>query len=243
MKSKLLCVTAMLFMLSPLSQADLGQGVIVHDNQSLLKTIQQWKNEAQQWTKELDAYKAELLSKTGLRDVQKLVQDADAMRKELTSIYNEGNAFIGDYIKDPKGALSGKALNLIKEYRIDETCQSQGYVGDAQRGCEAKIMADLATYEYSKDLNKKVNNEFKDMNQLMEQVKNADNIKASQDAANAIEVKKLKLDAIRFQYQMLKDRNESQSKYMEEMKSAQFKKQQAEAPYPTFGDKPFEELK
>lgn len=45
--------------------------------------------EAKQWENELTAYKDELLTKTGIRDVQGLVQDAQSVSKELTQIYDQ----------------------------------------------------------------------------------------------------------------------------------------------------------
>lgn len=81
----------------------IGSGVIVHDAKSALDTAAQWVKEAKQWENELTAYKDELLTKTGIRDVQGLVQDAQSVSKELTQIYDQGNAFIDDYIKNPDG--------------------------------------------------------------------------------------------------------------------------------------------
>ncbi|WP_181185971.1 hypothetical protein [Salmonella enterica] len=68
----------------------LTEGVIVHDAKSAIDTASQWVKEAKQWQKELTAYKA----KTGIRDVQGLVQDAQSVSKELTDIYEQGNSFI-----------------------------------------------------------------------------------------------------------------------------------------------------
>ncbi|WP_416561427.1 type IV secretion system protein, partial [Klebsiella pneumoniae] len=74
-----------------------------------VKTAAQWTKEAAQWTKELKAYQDELLSKTGIRDVQGLIQDAKEIAGDLTDIYNEGTAFYDNYIENPTGILSEKA--------------------------------------------------------------------------------------------------------------------------------------
>lgn len=68
----------------------IGTGVIVHDAQSSIDTAAQWVKEAKQWQNELTAYKDELLTKTGIRDVQGLVQDAQSVSSELTQIYDQG---------------------------------------------------------------------------------------------------------------------------------------------------------
>lgn len=60
--------------------------------------------------------------KTGIRDVQGLVQSAQSVSQELMQIYDQGNAFIDDYIKNPEGALSEQAKSVIVRL------QSNGYL-------------------------------------------------------------------------------------------------------------------
>ena len=54
------------------------------------------------YQKQINAYKQELLTKTGIRDVQGLVQSAQSVSKELENIYDQGNSFIDDYIRTRK---------------------------------------------------------------------------------------------------------------------------------------------
>ncbi len=42
------------------------------------------------YQKQINAYKQELLTKTGIRDVQGLVQSAQSVSKELENIYDRG---------------------------------------------------------------------------------------------------------------------------------------------------------
>ncbi|MFB5644804.1 hypothetical protein ACEZEZ_23920 [Kluyvera ascorbata] len=73
----------------------IGSGVIVHDAKSALDTAAQWVKEAKQWENELTAYKDELLTKTGIRDVQGLVQDAQSVSKELRKVRISGEILLG----------------------------------------------------------------------------------------------------------------------------------------------------
>lgn len=76
--------------------------------------LKQWAETVKHYENQINAYKQELLSKTGIRDVQGLVQSAQSVSQELMQIYDQGNAFIDDYIKNPEGALSEQAKSLLK---------------------------------------------------------------------------------------------------------------------------------
>lgn len=208
-----------------------------------VKTAAQWTKEAAQWAKELKAYEDELLSKTGIRDVQGLIQDAKDISKDLTDIYNEGTAFYDDYINNPTGILSPKARALLDKYKVGEMCAKQGFSGDLINGCEARVLSDLASVAYGENLQEKINKDNKNMKGLIDKVKSASDPKSTADATNAIAIEQLKFEKMKFQYEMYRDKQAQLSKYKEEMAQAEYRNRQTTAPLPTFGDKPFEEMK
>ena len=181
-----------------------------------VKTAAQWTKEAAQWTKELKAYQDELLSKTGIRDVQGLIQDAKEIAGDLTDIYNEGTAFYDNYIENPTG--------IVK----------QGFSGDLIKGCEARVLSDLASVAYGENLQENINKDNKKMKGLIDQVKSATDPKSTADAANAIALEQLKFEKMKFQYEMYRDKQAQLSKYKEEMVQAEFKRQQLQATIPDY---------
>ncbi|EPS7437774.1 type IV secretion system protein [Citrobacter freundii] len=226
MKKQLLAV--MLFSCSA-SVFAIGTGVIVHDAQSSIDTAAQWVKEAKQWQNELTAYKDELLTKTGIRDVQGLVQDAQSVSSELTQIYDQGNAFIDDYIKNPDGVLSQQAKTLLSDYKVTDTCKGLGYTGDLVKGCEASFLSQLAGVEYGNQLQDKLKEDNQSMKDLIDQVKNAKDTKATQDATNAVSLENMKFEKLKFQYEMYRDKQRDLAQYKEKMSEAAFNKKQLDA--------------
>lgn len=207
----------------------LGSGVIVHDAKSSIDTAAQWVKEAKQWQSELTAYKDELLTKTGVRDVQGLVQDAQSVSSELTKIYEQGNAFIDDYIKNPDAALSQQAKTLLSDYKVTDTCKGLGYSGDLVKGCEASFLSQLAGVEYGNQLEDKLKEDNKSMKDLIDQVKNAKDTKATQDATNAVSLENMKFEKLKFQYEMYRDKQNQLAEYKKEMAKSSFRNEQIEA--------------
>lgn len=226
MEKKLIAAT--LFCCSASAFA-LGDGVIVHDAKSALDTAAQWVKEAKQWENELTAYKDELLTKTGIRDVQGLVQDAQSVSKELTQIYDQGNAFINDYIKNPDAVLSAQAKSLLSDYKVTDTCKGLGYTGNQVRGCEATFLSQLAGVEYGNQLEEKLRSDNQSMKDLIDQVKNAKDTKATQDATNAVSLENLKFEKLKFQYEMYRDKQNQLAEYKKEMARSSFRNEQIEA--------------
>lgn len=196
--------------------------------------LKQWAETVKHYENQINAYKQELLSKTGIRDVQGLVQSAQSVSKELMQIYDQGNAFIDDYIKNPEGALSEQAKSLLSDYKVTDTCQNLGYSGDLVRGCEATFLSQLASVEYGNKLESKLRQDNQTMKDLIDQVKNAKDTKATQDATNAVALEQLKFEKLKFQYQMYRDKQRDLAEYKEKMAQAAFRKQQREAVPPSY---------
>ena len=185
--------------------------------------LKQWAETVKHYENQINAYKQELLSKTGIRDGQELMQ-----------IYDQGNAFIDDYIKNPEGALSEQAKSLLSDYKVTDTCQNLGYSGDLVRGCEATFLSQLASVEYGNKLESKLRQDNQTMKDLIDQVKNAKDTKATQDATNAVALEQLKFEKLKFQYQMYRDKQRDLAEYKEKMAQAAFRKQQREAVPPSY---------
>jgi len=183
--------------------------------------LKQWQDTVSHYQKQINAYKQELLTKTGIRDVQGLVQSAQSVSKELEKIYDQGNSFIDDYIKNPEAALSEQARSLLADYKVTNTCKGLGYTGDLVRGCEASFLSQLAGIEYGNKLESKLREDNQEMADLIDQVKNAQDTKATQDATNAVSLASLK-----FQYEMYRDKQRDLAEYKEKMLQAAYQQKQ-----------------
>jgi type IV secretion system protein VirB5 len=202
--------------------------------QDWAQKIKEWTDTVTHYQNQIDAYKQELLSKTGIRDVQGLIQSAQSVSKDLEQIYDQGNAFIDEYIKNPEAALSEQAKSLLSDYKVTDTCKGLGYSGNLIRGCEATFLSRLASVEYGTKLESKLREDNQSMRELIEQVQNAQDTKATQDAANAVSLASLKFDKLKFQYEMYRDKQRDLAEYQEKMAQAAFQEKQLEAQEPSF---------
>ncbi len=90
-------VAALIASVTVISGAQAGVPVAIDANPEWAVEAQRWTERLKQWQdtvnhyqKQINAYKQELLTKTGIRDVQGLVQSAQSVSKELENIYDRG---------------------------------------------------------------------------------------------------------------------------------------------------------
>ncbi|MFL7236465.1 pilus assembly protein, partial [Escherichia coli] len=95
--------------------------------------------------------------------------------------------------------------------------------------CEATFLSQLASVEYGNKLESKLRQDNQTMKDLIEQVKNAKDTKATQDATNAVALEQLKFEKLKFQYQMYIDKQKQLSEYKKEMAKASFRHEQINA--------------
>ncbi len=88
--------------------------------------MKQWSDTVKHYNAQIQSYQDELLAKTGIRDVQQLIQDAQSIKNDLTAIYNQGNAFIDKYAQNPTEAFSQQAQALLSKYkRFKNLCEQR----------------------------------------------------------------------------------------------------------------------
>lgn len=72
------------------------------------------------------------------------------------------------------------------------------------------------------------------MKDLIDQVKNAKDTKATQDATNAVSLENMKFEKLKFQYEMYRDKQRDLAQYKEKMSEAAFREKQLNAEEPSF---------
>ncbi|HFZ2087535.1 TPA: pilus assembly protein, partial [Escherichia coli] len=110
-----------------------------------------------------------------------------------------------------------------------DTCKGLGYTGNQVRGCEATFLSQLAGVEYGNQLEEKLRSDNQSMKDLIDQVKNAKDTKATQDATNAVSLENLKFEKLKFQYEMYRDKQRDLAEYKMKMSEAAFQKKQLDA--------------
>jgi len=235
-------IIAVLFSLYSFNTYAVGGGVIVNDAQAAIKTAAQWAKEAKQWQNELLAYKEELLSKTGIRDVQGLVQDAQSVQGQFQDIYDSGKSFYTDYVTNGKANFSSNVQSILDKYDVTTTCKNLGYSGTAIQGCEAQFADKLANIEFSDDLAGKMEQAQSRLTSIIDKVKNSKDPKDTADATNALAVENIQFEKMKFQYEMFKDKQKAMADYQENLNQSNYLKSQANAPKLNFSSSDFPDI-
>ncbi|EKN4845658.1 pilus assembly protein, partial [Yersinia enterocolitica] len=122
----------------------------------------------------------------------------------------------------------------LSDYKVTDTCKGLGYTGDLVKGCEASFLSQLAGVEYGNQLQDKLKEDNQSMKDLIDQVKNAKDTKATQDATNAVSLENMKFEKLKFQYEMYRDKQRDLAQYKEKMSEAAFREKQLNAEEPSF---------
>lgn len=217
-------------------------GVIVHDAQSSIDTARQWLKEAEQWKNQLTAYKEELLSKTGIRDVQGLVQDAQGLQSDLTDVYNQGEGLYTDYVKNGKVNFSSNLQSILSKYDVSSTCKNLGYSGKAIQGCEAQFLDNLSNIDFADTIEGKLKTAQSRIGGLVNKIKNSKDPKETADAGNALALENMQFEKIKFQYQMFRDRQSDMKEYQQQLNDSEFRKSQLDADPIQFSNSDFPDV-
>lgn len=222
-------IIAVLFSLYSFNTYAVGGGVIVNDAQAAIKTAAQWAKEAKQWQNELLAYKEELLSKTGIRDVQGLIQDAQSVQSQYQDIYNSGKSFYTDYVTNGKANFSSNVQSILDKYDVTTTCKNLGYSGTAIQGCEAQFADKLGNIGFTDDLVGKMEQAQSRLSGIIEKVKNSKDPKETADATNALALENVQFERTKFQYEMFKDKQKAIADYQQKVNLSNYRKSQSQA--------------
>lgn len=87
-----------------------------------------------------------------------------------------------------------------------------------------ELLSQLAGVEYGNQLEDKLKEDNQSMKDLIDQVKNAKDTKATQDATNAVFLENMKFEKLKFQYEMYRDKQRDLAQYKEKMSEAAFNK-------------------
>lgn len=194
--------------------------------------IKEWTDTAQHYKSQIQAYKDQLASATGIRNIGAFTSELGNLKSELQGVYDQGDSYLKNFRSNPTGALSGEAESLFKKYGAFNMCNS----GVKQRDslCKAKVVTMVANSEQGTEISKKLSDSMSQISSLSSRIESSQDIKESQDLANSLQAQSLKMQAIKMQYDVWVSKNTADEKIVEAQQKASFRKQQAEGSIPTF---------
>ncbi len=204
-------------------------GIPVIDGASIAQNLAEFAKEAMRWTKtiahhkkQIEAYKKQLATQLGIRDViafEKAIEDI-YKTKEMWNFEEIDKSFKSN------NWLSNKAEELMKKFMSYDYCKN--YKEDKQEFCYGKQRVPFENILFLEDRQRTISKQVKQINDLIKKVKNSKDIKETADISAMIQAKIAGLNAEKIQLDLYNSRQTQlekvrQDRMLQEMRSVAYK--------------------
>ncbi|HCJ6662256.1 MULTISPECIES: type IV secretion system protein [Enterobacterales] len=219
-----------------ISTQAMSAGIPVFDAVQNTESMNQWIQKLQQWQEtvthyrsELDAYKQQLATATGVRDVQAFLREAKSLKTDIDNLRQHGIS-LDDLLSNPSGSYSSELNSLYNKYKTFDTCNPSSSSQRYLDSCKQMILNQAVAIENTSEVENKITGTLGDISDLSDRIANAQDSKESQDLANAIAAKSVQLNALTSQWEMSVKQAEQRTTLLEQQKQKAFEQQQLTAP-------------
>ncbi|MCG3695413.1 type IV secretion system protein [Aliarcobacter butzleri] len=193
-----------------------------------IKEIAEWATVAERWidttkhySSQLTAYENELLSKTGIRDSVSFVKDLNRLQ-EYSKAYGDDYLDLAKAMANPNSRIGNLSKSLFEKYNVFDRCENELFTSWQKENCKSKLQREVTQIATVKESNKMVNKSAENLENISKKISNTQDIKESQDIANAINMELAQLQVVNMRMEMLAKQNEAQEKAEEEQKQRHF---------------------
>ncbi|PCM84262.1 type IV secretion system protein [Enterobacter cloacae] len=219
-----------------ISTQAMSAGIPVFDAVQNTESMNQWIQKLQQWQEtvthyrsELDAYKQQLATATGVRDVQAFLREAKSLKTDIDNLRQNGIS-LDDLLSNQSGSYSSDLNSLYNKYKTFDTCNPSSSSQRYLDSCKQRILNQAVAIENTSEVENKITGTLDDISDLSDRIANAQDSKESQDLANAIAAKSVQLNALTSQWEMSVKQTEQRTVLLEQQKQKAFQQQQLTAP-------------
>lgn len=225
-----------------ISTQAMSAGIPVFDAVQNTESMNQWIQKLQQWQEtvthyrsELDAYKQQLATATGVRDVQAFLREAKSLKTDIDNLRQTGIS-LDDLLSNQSGSYSSELNSLYNKYKTFDTCNPSSTSQRYLDSCKQMVLNHAVAIENTSEVENKITGTLGDISDLSDRIANAQDSKESQDLANAIAAKSVQLNALTSQWEMSVKQAEQRSTMLTQQRQKAFNEQQLAAPVPDFND-------
>lgn len=225
-----------------ISNQAMSAGIPVFDAVQNTESMNQWIQKLQQWQEtvthyrsELDAYKQQLATATGVRDVQAFLREAKSLKTDIENLRQNGIS-LDDLLSNQSGSYSSELNSLYNKYKSFDTCNPSSSSQRYLDSCKQMILNQAVAIENTSEVENKIMGTLGDISDLSDRIANAQDSKESQDLANAIAAKSVQLNALTSQWEMSVKQAEQRSTMLTQQRHKAFNEQQLAEPVPDFND-------
>lgn len=219
-----------------ISTRAMSAGIPVFDAVQNTESMNQWIQKLQQWQEtvthyrsELDAYKQQLATATGVRDVQAFLREAKSLKTDIENLRQNGIS-LDDLLSNQSASYSSELNSLYNKYKTFDICNPSSSSQRYLDSCKQMILNQAVAIENTSEVENKITGTLGDISDLSDRIANAQDSKESQDLANAIAAKSVQLNALTSQWEMSVKQAEQRATLLEQQKQKAFEQQQLTAP-------------
>ncbi|MFW3372552.1 type IV secretion system protein [Aliarcobacter butzleri] len=204
---------------------------VISNTQALtqnIKEVAEWMKEAERWldttkhfSSQLTAYENELLSKTGIRDSVNFVKDLNRLQ-DYAKAYGDDYLDLAKAMANPNSRIGNLSKSLFEKYNVFDRCENELFTSWQKENCKSKLQREVTQIATVQESNKMVNKTAENLEDISKKISNTQDIKESQDIANAINMELAQLQVVNMRMEMLAKQNQAQEKAEEEQKQRHF---------------------
>uniref|UniRef100_UPI00201B81B4 type IV secretion system protein n=1 Tax=Serratia marcescens TaxID=615 RepID=UPI00201B81B4 len=170
-----------------ISTQAMSAGIPVFDAVQNTESMNQWIQKLQQWQEtvthyrsELDAYKQQLATATGVRDVQAFLREAKSLKTDIDNLRQNGIS-LDDLLSNQSGSYSSELNSLYNKYKTFDTCNPSSSSQRYLDSCKQRILNQAVAIENTSEVENKITGTLGDISDLSDRIANAQDSKESQE--------------------------------------------------------------
>ncbi|MDF1897253.1 type IV secretion system protein, partial [Rahnella contaminans] len=155
-----------------ISTQAMSAGIPVFDAVQNTESMNQWIQKLQQWQEtvthyrsELDAYKQQLATATGVRDVQAFLREAKSLKTDIDNLRQNGIS-LDDLLSNQSGSYSSELNSLYNKYKTFDTCNPSSSSQRYLDSCKQRILNQAVAIENTSEVENKITGTLGDISDL-----------------------------------------------------------------------------
>ncbi len=161
------------------------------------------------------------MSKTGIRDSVGFVKDLNRLQ-QYAKVYGDDYLDLAKAMANPSSNIGNLSRSLFQKYNVFDRCENQIYKDWEKENCKMKLQREVTQIATVQETKKMVDTSAENLEKLSKRVSSSQDIKDSQDIANAINMEMAQMQIIQMKIDMMEKNNQAMARAEEEQKQRQF---------------------
>jgi len=187
-----------------------------------VKEAQRWMDTVKHYQSQLNAYKDQLATATGVRDIQLLIGQSKSLANDINNLRKRGIS-LNDLLNNPNGSYDSQLNGLYEKYKVFDDCNTT-QTDNYQNTCKQLILNQAVSIEETIEVENKISEVLADISILTNRIELSKDTKESQDLANVVNARTVQLNALSTQWEMSVKQAEQREKLLQKKR----KKERAE---------------